>query len=845
MKRWIFLSLCLALLGAASCNSFALGLIIVPEQEHWHPPVVPPIWPPPHPPHPPWPVPPPRVYPFAPLEVNFAKVNARITDQIAKTTVEQEFFNPNPGRLEGTFIFPVPKGAHLDKFTMEIDGKPVEAELLAADKARGIYEDIVRKLRDPALLEYADRDVFKVRIFPIEPHSKKRVVLSYTQLLKADGGLVAYALPLDTQKFSAKPIKSVAVKVELETKRPLKTIYSPSHKVEVRRDGPYRATAGYEASDVQPDADFALYFATEKDELGVSLMSYRKAGEDGYFMLLASPGVDVKEKQILPKDVAFVLDTSGSMAGKKIEQARKALQFCVDSLNDNDRFEIVRFSTEVEPLFGKLVDASKDNRAKAGDFIRDLKAIGGTAIDDALAKALALRPGGNFSLAPGFSPVSAAADLAGAASAASRGGEAVETASDSFHSGNTGLKPGANEKDTVKGVASRSSALRDEGDRPFVVIFLTDGRPTIGNTDENEIVAHVKKEAGSTRVFAFGIGTDVNTHLLDKITDETRAVSQYVLPEEDIEVKVSSFFAKIREPVLANPTLSFTGDVHTTKLYPSPLPDLFRGDQLVLVGRYSGKGDSAVVLEGSVNGATKKFTYEVKFPDEASDHEFIPRLWATRRVGYLLDEIRLHGENAELKDEVTDLARRYGIVTPYTAYLIVEDESRRGVPVPVQSLPQLLEDRPVRQLAAQNWDAFKDERAGEQALAGARYGYALKSATAAADAARSSSVEANRALGITMLPGAVMAAPAEDSKVRLAQYAQQTQFVAGKNFFQNDKQWVDSAAQKFQNAKRVRIQFNSPEYFAFAAKNAKALPWLALGQNVQFVLESTIYEIFE
>jgi len=260
---------------------------------------------------------------LCPLDVNYVKVHTRITDQVAVTSVDQEFYNPNPARLEGTFVFPIPKGAQINKFTMEIDGKQVEAELLPADKARRIYEDIVRRLKDPALLEYAGRDVFKVRIFPIEPNSKKRITISYTELLKADDGLVSYVLPLNTEKFSAKPIRNVSVKVDLESKRPLKSIYSPSHSVEVKRHGPDRATAGYEATDVHPDADFALYFAPEKDEIGVNLLTYRKSDEDGYFLLLASPGVDVKEKQVVMKDIAFVLDTSGSMAGKKLEQARR------------------------------------------------------------------------------------------------------------------------------------------------------------------------------------------------------------------------------------------------------------------------------------------------------------------------------------------------------------------------------------------------------------------------------------------------------------------------------------------------------------------------------------------
>ena len=755
--------------------AFAAGLIIVEDVPGWPTPM-PPRFPTPRPPRP---FPPPHPYCFAPLEVNYVKVNTHITDQVAVTAVDQEFHNPNPARLEGTFVFPVPKGAHINKFTMEIDGKQVEAEMLPAEKARHIYEDIVRKLKDPALLEYAGRDLFKVRIFPIEPNSNKRITLSYTELLKADHGLVSYTLPLNTEKFSAKPIRNVSVKVDLETKRPLKSIYSPSHSVEVKRRGATQATAGYEATDVQPDTDFALYFAPEQDEIGVNLLTHRQNGEDGYFLLLASPGVDVKEKQVVTKDVTFVLDTSGSMAGKKLEQAKKALQFCIENLNDGDRFEIIRFSTEVEPLFDKLVKATEANRGRANNFIRDLKPIGGTAIDDALRKALALRPG--------------------------------------------------------------------QDDRPFVVIFLTDGCPTIGTTDEDQIVANVKKEnEGRTRVFCFGIGTDVNTHLLDRITEDTRAVSQYVLPEEDLEVKVSNFFSKIKEPVLANPTLKFTGGVHATKLYPSPLPDLFRGEQLVLLGRYSGKGDAAVIVEGTVNGAARKFTYEVSFPEDAPESEFIPRLWATRRVGYLLDEIRLHGENAELRDEVSELARKHSIVTPYTAYLILEDETHRNVPMASRSLQNFDGDRGARQEASQAWNAFKDAREGETAVANARYGMALRSADAAAPAAVGGVVESRRALGLSSAAGRASAAPlAEESKERLVAYAQQSQFVAGKSFFLNGQQWIDSAVQKQPNAKHVRIQFGSAEYFDLVAQKPQVSPWLALGQKVQFVLGDTVYDICE
>jgi Ca-activated chloride channel family protein len=809
MKRWIWLVLFSALfVFVALNNSFAAGLIIV-DDAHWWPGPNPPDPVPPRPPWPPRPRPEPRPYIFAPMEVSYVKVNTRINDQIAVTSVDQEFYNPNPSRLEGTFVFPIPKGAHIDKFTMEIDGKQAEAELLTADKARHIYEDIVRKLKDPALLEYAGRDIFKVRIFPIEPNSRKRITISYTQLLKSDDGLISYVLPLNTEKFSAKPIKNVSVHVDLDSKRSLKSIYSPSHAVEVKRRGSTSATVGYEASDVQPDADFALYFAPEKDEIGVNLLTYKPGDEDGYFMLLASPGVDVKEKQLVLKDVAFVLDTSGSMAGAKLDQAKRALKFCVENLNDGDRFEVLRFSTEVEPLFDKLVEANQSNRSKAEEFIKDLKPIGGTAIDDALRKALSL------------------------------------------------------------------NTQTDSRFRPFVIIFLTDGRPTIGTTDEDQIVAGVKKRGeGHTRIFCFGIGTDVNTHLLDKITEETHAFSQYVLPEEDLEVKVSSFFSKIKEPVLTNPTLKFTGDVHTTKLYPSPLPDLFKGEQLVLVGRYTGKGDSAVVVEGNVNGTPRKFTYEVKFTGDNSGNEFIPRLWATRRVGYLLDEIRLRGENSELRDEVTELARKYSIVTPYTAYLIMEDEGRRNVSMSARSFQNFDRDAAARKEGEQLWNSYKLETSGEKALADARYGMVLRSAQAPAAATAGSAVESRRALGLS--ESLALNAPAQstatqeemaqrryglvrpaqpglspapgsamEAKSRLMQYSQQSEFAGGKTFFQNDKQWIDSAIQRQPDAKRIRVQFGSPEYFDLIAKNEKVLPWLALGQNVQFILDKTIYEVYE
>lgn len=728
--------------------------------------------------------------PWSEIEIQSTRVTTKIRDQIAQTKVEQVLYNPNAQQIEGSLLFPVPRGAQLDKFTMEIDGKMVEAELLQSGKARGIYEEIVRKMKDPALLEYADRDLFKLRIFPIPGHAEKRVTFSYTQVLTRDSGLVSYAFPLNTTRFSAKPLKNVSVKVDLESTQALKSIYSPSHKVDVRRHGQDRATIGFETADAKCDSDFELFYKADTDELAANLMTYKTGEDDGYFLMLLSPGVVAKKHAVIPKDVTFVIDTSGSMQGNKIKQAKKALEYCVESLNDADRFEIIRFSTEVEPLFHDFRKVSDASRKEAETFIKDLHATGSTALDAALQESL---------------------------------------------------------------------KVPKNLERPHLVIFLTDGLPTVGVSDEATIVEHARAgSGGSTRVFCFGVGYDVNTRLLDRIAEETRAVTQYVLPEEDIEAKVSSFFAKVKEPVLANPELHFPNGAHVSKLYPTPLPDLFSGEQLVLVGRYSHAASGKVTLEGTVNGTTKKFRYDVDFWSD-EQHDFIPRLWATRRIGYLLDEVRLHGENSETRDEVTGLARKYGIVTPYTAYLIVDDEKKRNVPVAMRSLQNLDKDEAALRQGSALYDSFQRNVTGEAAVANSQYNLNFKAAEAP-----TSTLADNLALSAKQASG-VLPAAATPSIVRnsvsstgpaggtvavgdiLAQVnesAQQTRFISGKNFFQNGNQWLDTDVQNNSKAQRVRIQFNSKEYFALVRTNKQALPWLAQGNNVQFVQNGLVYEIY-
>lgn len=553
------------------------------------------------------------------LWVKYHRVTTRIEGRVAVTEVDQVFVNPNPRRVEGTYLFPLPEGAAIDRFSMWVDGAELSAELLTAEKARSIYEGIVRRQQDPALLEYLERDLFKARIFPIEPHAEKRVRISYAEVLSADNGTVAYRYPLNTEKFSSRPLQDVSVSVTIDAGGPITAVYSPSHAVDVPSDLSGPVKLGWEARDVTPDEDFLLYWRPTRDAFGISAVAHRDAvrGEDGTFLLVVAPGAEASDKPF-PKDVVFVMDTSGSMAGTKMEQARGALRYCLNSLRAGDRFGLVPFSTEPRTFRGSLTTVSEESIAAALAYVDDLQARGGTAIHDALSSAF-----GQF-------PAEA--------------------------------EPG----------------------RARMVLFVTDGLPTIGVNDPDAILRAAQQKSADTRVFAFGVGNDVNTKLLDRLAIENRGTRDYVAETESIEEKVGNLFAKLSHPAMTDVSVVVEG-VETHAVHPRKLPDLFRGSELLVTGRYRGGGNAVIRLRGMVQGEPREIVEELKLPENDTRAGFLPRLWGVRRVGFLLDEVRLRGESAELKEEIVHLAKRFGIVTPYTSYLIVEDgavpaETRRAGP---------------------------------------------------------------------------------------------------------------------------------------------------------------------
>lgn len=676
-------------------------------------------------------------------------VTASVEDQLATTRVEQTFFNASSQPVEATYFFPIPEQAAISEFNMVVDGQTVEGQIMRQEQARAIYEDIVRQQRDPALLEYVGRDLFQARIFPIPPGGNRTIQLSYSQVLPREGGLTRYRFPLRAQPLLVEgggprfvnPIQQLAISVSLRSTTPLKAIYSSTYPVSVARASDYQALVGYEGSNVIPSSDFDLYWSVDEGEVGVSLLSYQPAGEDGFFLLLAAPQVTLDPAQVVSRDLLLVLDTSGSMQGEKIEQARKALDYVLQRLNPEDRFNVVSFSTGVRQFARGLQPASQ--AGEASQFVASLQAEGSTDINRALLEALA----------------------------------------------------------------------QVDPERPTVIVFVTDGLPTVGETAPQRIIDNVRQAIGpNVQLFSFGVGYDVDTVLLDTISQENRGASAYVQPGQAIDEVVSTFYQKIATPLLSSLALDM-GQAQVEDLYPYPLPDLFAGSQLVVAGRYRQGGPVAVTLRGLVNGQEKRYTFQDLSLRQEGGEPFIARLWATRKIGHLISQVRLRGPSQELVDEIVRLSTTYGIATPYTSFFVPEP----AMPVDGAGLMPTMAPAPQAVVEVEK----QVEAAAAEAL----------SAAPAAPAAGVAAVQDSQAREALRSADIAVSGEAE-SGLRTA---------LAKSFAYQAGLWVDTAYKTDQP--RQELAFGSDAYFDLLRERPEWAPYFAVSPNLIVVLDDVAYVV--
>lgn len=558
------------------------------------------------------------------VEITDVTVGVVILEQAATTTMDISLRNPSSTRQEAELLVPVPEDAAVRGFTFQGSSSEPTATLLPKDEARKIYDAIVAKARDPALLEFVGSSLIRSSVFPVEAGGTQKVRLTYEHLLPADGERVDYVLPRSENLDYRVPWQ---ISVKIKGARPVSTVYSPSHRLETTRTSDATVSARVPADAAVTPGSFRLSYLYEKGGVSASLFTYpdpRTGG--GYFLLLAGlPARPAATDGALKREVTIVLDRSGSMNGEKMEQAREAALQIIAGLEPGESFNVIAYNEGVDPFANAPVVKTDETVARARAWVKGIQARGGTNIHDALLESLRPKP------TPGTLPL---------------------------------------------------------------VLFLTDGLPTFGQTSEIDIRnMAVKANPYGRRIFTFGVGVDVNTPLLEKIASETRAVATFVLPRENVEVKVGGVFRRLSGPVLAEPQVSIVGKDgkqaagRVRDVLPSKLADLFEGDQLVLLGQYVGDEPLTFQLEGNYLGKKKSFAFRFELDKATTRNAFVPRLWASRKIALLVDAIRQDGADndlasanpkagnprmKELVDEIVRLSKEFGILTEYTAFLARE-----------------------------------------------------------------------------------------------------------------------------------------------------------------------------
>ncbi|HYV44648.1 MAG TPA: VIT domain-containing protein [Myxococcaceae bacterium] len=539
-----------------------------------------------------------------PLTLRKELIQVTVQDQVARATLDEVYENHTDHATEGTYLLPLPEGAAISGFATWVDGRRVESRVEEKQQAEKTYEEAKGTSQQPALLEKDAPNRFKTKVDGIPAQGTKRVEAGYAQILPYDSGLVTLRLPLATEGVQGQePVGDFRALIDVSDQKKIADLKIAGAPGKVERVSPTSFRISLEGKDAALPKEILVTYRTESSRLGLTFATYRPdPNEPGYFLLLASPQELTTDADIVHKDVVFVFDTSGSMSGPKIEQARQGLQRCLSALGAQDRFGIVAFSDSLDPMRAELMPATPENVQEGLSFAQRLQASGGTNIHGALMR--------------GFQ-------------------------------------------------------MLQKSDRPRVVLMMTDGMPTAGVTDPEAIAAQVHQAAGNARLFTFGVGEDVNRVLLERLGRENRGGVDYVDGSHTIDEVVGGFYARISRPVLSDLSFKF-GAVTTAMMYPDPLPDLYKGSQLVLVGRYRGGGSVHAALEGTLNGKRASLPFDATFPEKATADAFVARLWAQRRIDFLLAQNRLNGETDEARTEVIALSKQYQILTPYTAMVAAQ-----------------------------------------------------------------------------------------------------------------------------------------------------------------------------
>lgn len=550
------------------------------------------------------------------LRIKSLTASVVIQDQLAVTSVDQVFTNDNNFRLEGFYIFRLPEGAQVNEMYLWING--VRTPYVIKKRADAVvqYQEIVRKISDPAILEQLGKNLFQLRVYPIEALNTRRIEIQYSQPLTYFKGSIQYTFPLDMTDYTSAPIEVASVSIDLKSQLPFTSVETSidqnptASKVTKIDDRHYSIVYGVEK--VAFAKDFVVRADVNRD--GHSMLALTYAAPDSlkeapYFILWANTPDTLGADTLKGRELTFVADISSSMEGTRLTQLKDALTAFIDILNEKDKFNIATFSTNVVLFRSDLVPATSSVRDSARNFVQKLTALGLTNIEEAL----------HASLLQSY-------------------------------------------KDTIRAG----------------IIFLSDGQASWGEIRTDTIAAHALRwNRNNVRIFPVAVGQEADYSLLEKLAQQSSGIYTKVASEDSIYLQIRELYRLVILPVLKNVGISFT-QLDAYDIHPTPLPLLYAGDQLLVAGRCTKSGSDHVVLTGNVLG--QPFTVEdiVEFPDTGKAAMAVARYWGAKKIESLLAMIAALGEKTELVDQVVALSIRYSVLTPYTAFLVVEPTNNTG-----------------------------------------------------------------------------------------------------------------------------------------------------------------------
>jgi Ca-activated chloride channel family protein len=574
---------------------------------------------------------------YLPLWLSTYDATTTITDQMAVTHVDQTFVNETGQRLEGIFLFPLPENAIVTELALWQDGVRTVAKTMESDTAQAIYNGAVRRSIDPALLEYMGNNLFKLSVFPIEAsgvNSQRRIEITYAELLPYSAGTIGYTFFMKAVNMSSKPVQRASIQITLTSQQQILSVTSPTHTaaqgLDISQVSATNYSILYGEENTLSTKDLTINYRLKNDDYSISHLTYTptfpsanffdSTGDKPYFLLWITPPDTVTMDKIIKKNILFMADVSSSMAGTRIDQVRKALNDMVDMLNPGDRFNIVSFSTAATTFQTDFVDYNSANATKAHSFINSLGAAGMTGMLDAFKAAFQ----------------------------------------------NTWVDTCAN-----------------------TIVFLTDGKPTWPDTNWSAIMDTVGRLNAVPKVCinTFGMGdtaTEMIPAFLKMLAKNNNGLSFLITDGDSISGVLESFMEKISHPTIKSLSINYGGLVQQD-VYPPALPDVYAQSQLTVLGRYTNTGSFPVTVTGSAGSKAMTLSKSLSFPcTEMANQPFVPRMWASTKINYLLDEISEYGPMPELKNAVISLGIKYNIITPYTSMVvapvsIVEDKTLADV----------------------------------------------------------------------------------------------------------------------------------------------------------------------